>query len=43
MKDPIKNLQEQLNVLRDVQHDYEGHTIENIIAQIESRIKHYKE
>jgi len=32
-------LRAQLAVLRDVQREYAGKTIENIIVQLESRIK----
>jgi hypothetical protein len=34
-------LRTQLKVLRSVAVDYSGRTIENIITNIESRIKHY--
>jgi len=36
----IFRLKAQLSVLKDIMHDYRGLTIENIIQQIESRIKH---
>lgn len=29
----------QLSVLRDIQHQYQGETLENIIQQLESRVK----
>ena len=41
MEDNLK-LKSQLDVLREVQHDYNGRTIENIIKNIES-ILEFKE
>ena len=38
--DPTIRLRAHLAVLKDVQKDYSGMTIDNIIQQIESRIKH---
>ena len=32
-------LQKQLNVLKEVAEEYQGRTIENIIVQIEARLK----
>lgn len=40
--DLIHDLREQLAVLNRVKDEYGGRTIENIIQQIESRIKHYQ-
>jgi hypothetical protein len=40
IKDPSLRLRAQLAILRDVQKDYRGLTIENIIQQLESRLKH---
>ena len=36
-------LQLQLIVLRSIEVEYSGRTIENIIDNIEQRIKHYQE
>lgn len=38
--DPTIRLRAQLAILRDVQKDYSGLTIENIIQQLESKLKH---
>ena len=38
--DKTFRLKAQLSVLRDVQKDYQGLTIENIIKQLESRVEH---
>ena len=38
----MNNLQTQIAILREVAKEYAGHTIENIIVQLESRLK-YKE
>lgn len=40
INDPTIRLRAQLAILRDVQKDYSGLTIENIIQQLESRLKH---
>lgn len=36
-------LNDTLDVLREVQCSYQGQTIDNIIRQIEARVKHGKE
>lgn len=38
-KDRVKGLKKQLSVLKIVQQDYQGKTIDNIIVQVEARIK----
>jgi hypothetical protein len=38
----MNNLQTQISILREVAQEYAGHTIENIIMQIESRLKYKK-
>lgn len=35
----IFRMRAQLSVLRDIQHQYRGKTLENIIQQLESRVK----
>jgi hypothetical protein len=40
INDPTIRLRAQLAILNDVQKDYRGLTIENIIQQLESRLKH---
>lgn len=39
----LECLKLQLKVLRSVEAEYSGRTIENIIDNIEQRIKHYQE
>lgn len=38
----MNNLQTQIAILREIAQEYAGHTIENIIMQIESRLKYKK-
>jgi len=35
-------LKMQREILNEVAKDYAGHTIENVISQIESRIRHFE-
>jgi hypothetical protein len=40
INDPTIRLRAQLAILKDVKKDYQGLTIDNIIQQLESRLKH---
>lgn len=40
--DLIERLHEYLSILKDVEKEYEGLTIGNIIKQIEARVEHYE-